>query len=72
MKWPSEPIFSSWGQALEYILPLLMWMLIFFTYTTQGGIFELFLDATIVAFITWILVAMVRWTFVWIGGIFKK
>lgn len=71
MKWNVEFPFSSWGQMLEYLIPLLMFLMVLFTYTTDGGIIEKIIYSLIVAFITWILTALVRWTVVWISGIFK-
>lgn len=72
MKWDAGFPFSSWGQAFEYLFPLFMGLMVFFTYHTEGGVGQKLIYALIVAFITWILTALVRWTFVWISQIFKQ
>lgn len=71
MKWNNGFSFTSWGQILELAIPLAMGLMVLLTYSTSGGIVSKFLDAAIVAFITWMLVALVRWTFIWLGDVFK-
>jgi hypothetical protein len=61
----------SGGQIFEYGFPLFMAFLVMVFYGLEDSIPVRILYAAIVALLTWVLTAMVRWTWVWISGSFK-
>jgi hypothetical protein len=63
--------FSTWGKALEILVTVFMGLLAL-SYTNSNSVFERFFYAFLVALMTWMLAFMVRWTFIWLGDVFKK
>lgn len=70
MKWDVRN--WSGGQIFEYGFPLLMALLVMLVYGVEDPIPLRLFYAAIVAVLTWTCTALVRWTWVWVSGIFKE